>query len=131
MDELIEWYGAQLDEDERIANEAGGQRGQWRLATPLDDAELGDASWLRPPYLRHVERHDPARVLREVEAKRQILALHVPTPHQDEGDMWPGCTTCSWRDEMEALRVRYPCKTVRLLALPYADRPGYREEWRP
>jgi hypothetical protein len=25
----------------------------------------------------------------------------------------------------------WPCLTLRLLALPYADRPGYREEWRP
>lgn len=24
-----------------------------------------------------------------------------------------------------------PCSTLRLLALPYSDRPGYREEWRP
>jgi hypothetical protein len=27
--------------------------------------------------------------------------------------------------------VWYPCPTVRLLAQPYADRPGYRDEWRP
>jgi hypothetical protein len=24
----------------------------------------------------------------------------------------------------------YPCATLRLLALPYADRPGYRKEWK-
>jgi hypothetical protein len=25
----------------------------------------------------------------------------------------------------------FPCPTLRLLALPYGDRPGYRDEWRP
>jgi hypothetical protein len=27
--------------------------------------------------------------------------------------------------------MRAPCRTVRLLAVRHADRPGYREEWRP
>jgi len=25
----------------------------------------------------------------------------------------------------------FPCETVRLLALPYSQHPGYREDWRP
>jgi hypothetical protein len=25
----------------------------------------------------------------------------------------------------------YPCDTLKLLALPYADHPDYRDEWRP
>jgi hypothetical protein len=29
------------------------------------------------------------------------------------------------------LTVRFPCRTLRLLALPYADREGYLESWRP
>lgn len=71
--ELVDFLRARLDEDERIAEEAGGRRAEWRLARPLDDAELGDASWLRPRELRHAERHDPARVLAEVEAGRVLL----------------------------------------------------------
>ncbi|MEU1141804.1 DUF6221 family protein [Streptomyces sp. NPDC005885] len=108
MDDLVAWLGKQLDEDQRIAEGAGGRRGQWRLARPLDDEEMGDASFLRPPELRHAERHDPARVLREVDAKRRILA----TLHEEGGD-------------------RMFADIFRLLALPYADRPGYLESWRP
>jgi hypothetical protein len=45
----------------------------------------------------------------------------------DEGSR--ECYSCSDKrgDDIEP----YPCPTVRLLALPYADRPGYRDEWRP
>lgn len=127
-DDLVQWLPKQIDEDERIANEAGGHRGQWRLATPLDDAELGDASWLRPPYLKHVERHDPARVLREVDAKRRIMECHEPWV-ADNGDTI--CGRCG-REHIDGRPGgHFPCQTLRLLALPYADRPGYRDEWRP
>lgn len=51
----------------------------------------------------HLIHWMPPRVLAEVEAKRRILD--------------------AYEDETGYL--------LRLLALPYADRPGYREEWRP
>lgn len=76
----------------------------------------------------HIARHDPARVLREVDAKRQLLALHAvdyrERPERVLGEVDdPFCAEC--------VGERYPCATIRLLALPYVDRPGYREEWRP
>jgi hypothetical protein len=153
MDELVAWLGVQLDEDERTAraatwhDDAGTwtahqseydsprrSERRWFIIDSMDDGVITDVDpeASQPDGVaRHIAEHDPARVLREIDAKRQLLALHLPTPYQDEGDSWPGCTTCSWRDEMDDLQVRYPCKTVRLLALPYADRPNYREEWRP
>lgn len=119
MDDLVQWLRAQLDEDERIAKEAGGRRGQWRLARPLDDAELGDASWLRPPYLKHVERHDPARVLAEIDAKRRILYLAVQLPKVTAStDMFDN-NRDAWAE------------VLKQLAAPYAGRPGYKPEWRP
>lgn len=48
----------------------------------------------------HILRHDPARVRADVDAKRRIL------------DQDP------------------PRETLALLALPYADHPDYRSEWR-
>lgn len=77
----------------------------------------------------HIARHDPARVLAEVDAKRQIVELHGPL--KVEGDPFTGCTTCSWRDEMDELWVRWPCPTLRLLVLPYSSHPDYRPEWAP
>jgi hypothetical protein len=66
----------------------------------------------------HIALHDPARVLREVEAKRRIVvsfaAGMADTPLQ--------------RGTERYAIVRM---VLRLLALPYSDRLGYREEWRP
>ncbi|WP_406200107.1 DUF6221 family protein [Streptomyces sp. NBC_01017] len=132
-EELVQWLGEQLDEDERTARRAGdsfrqiGETGVIVAAEGDRAEECASANWAG--VAEHIVRHDPARVLREIDAKRQILALHIP--FRVDGDPWPGCSTCSWRNDMEDLQVQYPCATLRLLALPYADRPGYREEWRP
>jgi hypothetical protein len=58
----------------------------------------------------HVARHDPARVLAECEAKRRIV--------DSEGSPYV-------EGHVPATR------TLRFLALPYADHPDYRQEWKP
>lgn len=66
------------------------------------------------------------RVLAECEAKRRVIAAH---PHQiDHRDEVLGCATCP--EGAVAPNWRY-CLTLRALALPYADHPEYRQEWRP
>ncbi|CAM5718479.1 DUF6221 family protein [Streptomyces fumanus] len=91
----------------------------------------------------HIAGHDPNRVMGEVDAKRKLVDLHAAVPDHGrfsgsddcetftcDGDHpdSPVCRSCRTYagDPMSA-----PCPTLRLLALPYADRPGYREEWRP
>ena len=59
---------------------------------------------------QHIARHDPARVLAECAAKRLILRI------------WFESEFCE-RDVMNDV--------IDALALPYADHPDYREEWRP
>jgi hypothetical protein len=65
------------------------------------------------------------RTLREIDAIRQVIDLHrsveLPT------DMLDVCVTC----EVTGADREFPCKTLRLLALPYTDHPDYRTEWRP
>lgn len=157
MDDLVEWLRAQLDEDERIARAAGGR--DWmllsvpRFSTPGDpgEVEIGDqlVALPTPEVAQHIAAHDPARVLREIDAKRQLLDAH-------NGDCSPACRrdhtfsgSCGLRsmgpvEEIDGMpwvrnedgrQVPAPPVTtewtLRLLALPYADRPGYREEWRP
>jgi hypothetical protein len=64
----------------------------------------------------HIARHDPARVLRDMEAKRKLLGDYAEATANDvDGSGWASALG----------------HTVRLLALPYADQPGYREKWRP
>lgn len=88
----------------------------------------------------HIARHDPARVLTEVEAKRQILELHViEVQHRDTppfdphtGERLPdeyevSCSLCGWVTEDPTAA----CPTLHLLALPYATHLEYRPEWRP
>ncbi|MDX3247174.1 DUF6221 family protein [Streptomyces sp. ME18-1-4] len=123
--DLVVWLRAQLDEDERIARRAGdtfrqiGETGVI-VATEGDRAEeCASANWAG--VAEHVVRHDPARVLREIDAKRRLLTELLPDlEHADrliEGEWGSG-------DDLAT-------RALRLLALPYADQPGYLESWRP
>lgn len=132
MDELVRWLGEQLDADERIARGAtdgpwtrwrGGRlRGLGDLIHPVltpgqkpgAKAEIVTASWMDAD---HIAAHDPARVLREINAKRQTLGFLVEEMDRTDNPWW-------YDDKMERI--------LKLLALPYADRPGYKaEEWAP
>lgn len=62
------------------------------------------------------------RVLAECDAKRQIVALH------DADADGRFCLSCG---DGDYYGVGYPCPTARALALPYADHPDYRDEWKP
>ena len=68
----------------------------------------------------HIARHDPARVLRECEAKRQIIADWASEkrdgPHHDSASI----------AVVFALR-----RVLRIMATEYADHPDYRYGWRP
>lgn len=66
---------------------------------------------------RHIARWDPARVLREVEAKRLLLAGHE------------GVHRCDWGEHRGGDYL--PCKQTRLLALPDSDHPDYDPDWAP
>jgi hypothetical protein len=83
-----------------------------------------------PPVAGHIARHDPARVLRRVDADRRIVALHHPLEYRGPGDP-PGCAVCSWRDDQDQLHGDWPCPTLRLLGAVDDDHPDYQPEWRP
>jgi hypothetical protein len=119
MDAFVEWLRAQLDEDDRIAREA--KAGPWHsdggsvyARHPTDEVVRYSES------AEHIAGHDPVRVLREVEAKRQLLAQYAEVADNDVDEVE---YAHGWANALGT--------AVRLLALPYADRPGYREEWRP
>jgi hypothetical protein len=135
MSELVEWLHACLDEDERVA----------RAVKPLGvvyvmGGEAVDHEFIHARFVvagedgyptrqtdreaqAHFARWDPTRVLAEVDAKRRILDLH---------DSDGGHECAGGSDSYGSVTVYdAPCPTVRLLALPYAGQPGYRDEWRP
>src|SRR5512139_3938794 len=87
MSDLVAKLRAALDEDEQAALYATQDNGtgMWDEVVSgtlrLDGVEgldglipIGD---LR--LTRHIARHDPARVLRQVAAMRKLLAMHEPT----------------------------------------------------
>jgi hypothetical protein len=147
--DLADFLRARLGEVEEVAREA--TPGPWRADCPdrlLGRAELrvgdehlvssyddADLQW----EAAHIVRHDPARVLRDVEAKRRILDEHairvkaIPITWIEIGGERPPpehevtCQTCGWASDDPTSG----CSTLRLLALPYADHPDCREEWRP
>lgn len=135
MSDLVEFLRARLDDDEQVALAAAEGGPDW----PDSPSER------MTPALAHARRHDPARVLREVEAKRCIVAAHKQVPFTDVNlgmiDAQVCFTCCSRMDmpddleepdgwDFPRVKTPFPCPTLRLLAAPFADHPDYREDWR-
>lgn len=153
--DLAGWLLEQIADDERVAREAkpgpwfaNGDdelpEWDWQVGTATDvigysetfpgvDAR-GDVVGVGyegggtdRPNARHIARWDPVRVLAECEAKRRVVELHKPY-RRIHG---VGCEACLQPRRLPPDAPGWPCDTLRLLALPYADRPGYRAEWKP
>lgn len=130
MDDLVAFLRARLAEDEAVARAVEDRSapwdGQWVADGPdalrtrnghvlayghrtTDGRDLPIP--LKPKLAAHWARHDPARVLREVEAKRRIVERYAwLREHGDTGG-------AAW--------------VLPLLAAAYADHPDYRPEWAP
>lgn len=163
MDDLVQWLGQQYDEEGRAARAARDSEfckdGHWMVRGPFEEglgavhseageAILGEEESVPFAMAAHIAAHDPARVLREIGTKRQLLrAVNAGCPgcraeHSFSGPCvlrWMGPAREEdgqrWVHNEQGARVEappvFPVWAVRLLALAYADRPGYREEWRP
>ncbi|MGW8485361.1 DUF6221 family protein [Streptomyces sp. NPDC055886] len=73
--------------------------GRWSAQGHTVDFCQADLSGFHSTIAQHVALYDPARVLREIEAKRRILASHA--------------------------RGSWPCHHLRDLASPYTDHPDF------
>jgi hypothetical protein len=148
MDELVRWLGEQLDIDAQVAREAtpgpwqnaptarhhataSGRSEEAVFASPPDVgaivvAATGEASERRSLInAEFIAAHDPARVLREINAKRAILARYEFACGQaadERNNSEEGREV--WVKVAGALQSCVLC-----LAGPYADRPDFRKEW--
>lgn len=144
MDDLISFAKARLDEDEAAAREA--HPGPWtldewtggfgRMASVMmpfghgaPDAKTGLTALAKlgtQDYetSRHIARHDPARVLREVEAGRRILARYQDCLARMEDPDYPQAAA---RDQAR----EYEDFVLPNLLVQWADHPDYRQEWAP
>jgi hypothetical protein len=126
--ELVDFLRARLDEDEALAMEA--PPGPWHIGNAVDPTQpcnvhtfpgarlvADDLNWL---VAEHIARYNPARVLREIEAKREALAHYERIrQHARQGE------------EVYVLAEGAVAKQIAIMATAYSDRPGYREDWRP
>lgn len=162
MDDLVQFLRARLDEDEQIAQAAadgladGTSAPAWHMEEPCEGqrhwevwGDEGAGQRLvhgkgRRAESVHIARHDPARVLAEVDAKRQIIGMHnipaVVSPKMAALGLREGespeddrrCAGCGLDQMDDPITPDVSeCPILRALALPYADHPDYRDEWRP
>jgi hypothetical protein len=105
VNELAEFLLARVGEDEAVARAVRG-------SGVHDD---------RPLVKEWIGVANPQRMLVWSDARRRIVALHRTAT----GAGTDAAATCGGCGHPE------PCPTLRLMALPFADHPDYREDWRP
>ena len=144
--DLTSWLLAQIAKDRRVAEAAAAgvtvgyslnvpvgptwqaERGMVTGADALWDCEGSSSLCMPSATAVHMATWDPARVLAECDAKERIVNLHhaeTVDSRDPDGEEWTDvyCAECD-------ATTTHPCGTLRLLALPYAARDGFREEWK-
>lgn len=136
MDDLVQFLRARIDNETRWAQNSGQPSPRWyydSMANEVrDHGNDGTVAFVPVPNTaRHIARYDPARALAEADAKRQLIKAILRYEAKIDGE-W-GC--CHSADEITAGRCEETnpndITALRLLALPYARHPDYRDEWRP
>ncbi len=132
MTNIMEFLLARLDDDEAIARNAlhsdATEPGVWMSEHHDSEFNLEPnhchiaedraghywtvASEVFIPIAEHMARHDPARVLRDVAAKRAVIAalMEIPEVGKDAG-------------------FRAISKSIPAMAAVYSDHPDYQKEW--
>jgi hypothetical protein len=114
--DLVAFLLACIEEDERRAYEYAQGTTTKRVMTRghVEETPM-PGPWQEPVW-------PPARVLVECDTKRRILAeCKYWYDKVERGEDYPAL----------ADRFEVAMSVLRLLALPYRDRPGYRAEWSP
>lgn len=91
-----------------------------------DDLIIYDEGGHDLEHATHIARHDPARVLREVTAKRAVVVEHAPYAAPWNYSEPHLCGACSGGGGEGA---PYPCPTLCHIASVYDEHPDYRQEW--
>lgn len=133
-----------LDEDQQLAEAAaavdpapwtanaddafGGirERHGTGLVIAADDVALWDCEGsnmlcMTAESAEFIAAHDPARVLADIAAKRELLLWH-----EEDRYRVGRCSNCHTNLGQSHL---WPCHVVKLLAAPYAGQPGYNPAW--
>ena len=133
MDDLTAFITARLDEDEAAAKACNGPF-PWKAADDEDDSWIvKDAAGEALIYdegtpsldeAKHIARHDPARVIREVTAKRAVLAWYADSV--DASKLFK--EKLGTGTHMAAAAESY-LNVMRGYAAVWPDHPDYKQEW--
>ena len=143
-DDLAAFLRARLDEDEAAANAT--TPGPWMAGAErahlVDNVVYGQSEW--PDHIQqvcnvnyaqhkagnatHIARHDPARALREVAAKRAILDGYEVTRQRYDSREEMGDLAADRHRAGEVFGLKF---AVQVLGAVYSDHPDYRQEWAP
>jgi hypothetical protein len=128
--DLVAFLNARLDEDEAAARDAYYEGQRWITEEegvyrwPDDElVQMAD----RKRDARHIARHDPARVLREVEADRKLIAAYEAA----RSDMPP---VDDWYEVADGIKISLADgleSALKIRAERFSDHPGYDEAWTP
>jgi hypothetical protein len=102
-EQLAAFLAARLDEDESLA----------RAASPGPWDRRGDLLLLSVTDTAHIVRHEPARVLRDIQGKQAIVRHYTKQVARGSRNLGHLDTVC------------------RHLASVYADHPDFRQQWMP
>lgn len=145
---IVAFLKARLAEDESAARSTaaeGVDNVLWRVWAGALDARayLKEEGGTEEDYVRMQENQfarakqmlalgDPARALREIEAKRRVMARHK-RPDRERTSIPNSCDGCGSHMEWGDLEPDTPdindCPELRDLAAVYSDHPDFREEW--
>ena len=128
MNGLVEFLTAAIAEDEAVARAADSGRWvpedkgitfEWSADDWHDEETQARLQADTRANQNHIAEWSPARVLAECEAKRRIVAE------------WQGAQAeAAAGDASGRIAVFALSLAMMAIAIPYADRPGFREEWR-
>ena len=116
---LAEFLLARIAEDEAVARDEIARQEKW-------PAPAGAAY-----AVTMVDIITPARVLAECDAKRRIVELHGRRDDDTCAECGDGEPDTGPGDRGWFEAAHWPCLTLQLLALPYADHPDFQEQWKP
>ncbi|MEV0556246.1 DUF6221 family protein [Streptomyces sp. NPDC050597] len=139
MSEIADFLRARYAERRAIAEAASP--GPWHPNEEADEVlavdgiTVADGFALSGQQLRatvqHIAANNPVDVIADCDTKLALVDEHGPGGHY-----WPGsprqyCKTCG-SGEPNEYPTEWPCRTLRILAQPFAAHPDHRgEEWTP
>lgn len=139
MSEIADFLRARYQERRALAEAASP--GPWHAdadgyeVLAVDGVTVADGFALSDRQLRatvdHIAANDPADVLADCDAKLELVDEHGAGGHYWPGSSTQYCKTCG-SGEPNEYPTDWPCRTLKLLARPFAGHPEHKgEEWAP